>query len=840
MVPRLSLWDFGLPELMVGDAGRERDGERELADGERSEMSSGAGLRRVVAQVVGVAWVIGAALLTLAPALHHGLSLGSYDILSQSGLTRVSGVTVRNTVSGDQIAEMIPWSTQAWTQVHQGHLPLWNPSSGLGLPLAFNWQSGVFSLPSLIGYIFPLHLAYTAQIITTLVIAGTGAYVLARTLRVGVLGCATAGTVFELSGSFMGWLGWPHAAVMSLAPWLFAVAILIMRGRNRTRNIVAFAVLFALAVYAGEPEIFAILLVSLAILVLTVLVMKHRTERDQQHSLRSLVDLSVASLAGAALSAPLLLPGLQVLARSTRSNSTFLDATEVGRSLPPHDLVHLLTQGYNGLPIAGNQVFGDAVYTDTAAYVGLISVALAVLGFVRYKRRPETVAFAVLGVVSLAIVYAPPVEAIFVRLPLVKTVDWHRDLMMVGLCFAIMAGLGMDALVRTSTRRSTQFILAGVLAGGLVLLLLLWLLGTSGLTQLDAGLRRDSFKWPLATGGLALVVLAALWAWTSRGGARQVGDADGVTNQVVVPGPTGDPIDGMRSEFRRPSAGQVTGVLLLLLESAFLVVSGAQLWSSSPQGATATPAVQALERAVGGSTVGFGAFTCYLGPGLSTLGVLPESNILFGVHEFDFYDPILPRGYLQSWAELSKNNPAVLIYNSFCPALTSASEARRYGVKFVLEPHGGAKPTGAVFDERIGPEDLYRIPDSGEAVLVPPASMGGFPAADASGTPVAVDHPTPSTVKITTSNPRDQVLRLRLTDEPGWHATIDGRPLALEPFADVMLQARIPAGRHVIQLRYWPTLFTVGLITAAVCVLLLILLIVTSALHRRHRAARSI
>jgi hypothetical protein len=502
--------------------------------------------------------------------------------------------------------------------------------------------------------------------------------------------------------------------------------------------------------------------------------------------------------------------------------------------------VHLFTQGYNGLPLAANHVFGDAVYTDTAAYVGLISIALAVLGIVRGRRRPETVAFVALGVVSLAIVYAPPIEAILVHLPLVKTIDWHRDLMMVGFCFAILAGFGMDALVRTSTRRSTQFILAGVLACGLVLLLILWLLGTSGLTQLDAGLRRDSLKWPLATGGLALVVLAALWVWTSKGGGRQVGDADELPNEAVAPGPTGDSIDGLRSQFRRPSPGQVAGVLLLLLESAFLVVSGAQLWSSSPDGVRATPAVEALGRAVGSSTVGFGAVTCYLGPGLSTLGVLPESNILFGVHELDFYDPILPRGYLQSWANLSKSNPAVLIYNSFCPALTTASEARRYGVKFVLEPDGGPKPTGAVFDERIGQEDLYRIPNSGDAVLVRPTTSGRLPAADALGTPVAVDRPSPSELRITTSNPRDQVLRLRLTDEPGWHATIDGRPLQLEPFAGVMLQARIPGGHHVIQLHYWPTLFTVGLITAAVCVLFLFLLIVISALHRRRNAARSL
>ena len=758
-------------------------------------------------------------MLTLAPALYHGLSLGSYDILTRSGLTQVSGVTVRNTVTGDQIAEMIPWSTQAWTQVHHGDIPLWNPLSGLGLPLAFNWQSAAFGLPALISYLLPLHLAYTAQIIITLVIAGTGAYALARVLGLGIIGCATAGTVYELSGSFMGWLGWPHAAVMSWAGWLFALAILIVRGKHRARNIAIFALLFALAVYAGEPEIFSILLVSLVIFIVTMLIVKIRVEREARHSLRPLFDLSVAAVAGAALSAPLLLPGLQVLSRSTRNNGTLLAATEVGKALPAHDLVHLLVQGYNGLPIAGNQVFGDAVYTDTAAYVGLIAVALAVLGTVHRWRRPETVGFAALTVATLAITFAPPIEAVFIHIPLVQTIDWHRNLMVVGLCVAILAGVGMDTLVRAGAQKSTQLLLAGTLAGGLVLLLVIWVVGTSGLSQLDARLRRDSLGWPLVTGCLALVVVILLAVITSRGRARRDLPTDGTSVSATRADTSNEGLIGL---IRRVTAGQVAGILLLLLETAFLVSSGAELWSSSADVVRPTPAVASLVRATGSATVGFGVFTCYAGPGLSTLGVLPESNILFGLHELDFYDPVLPRGYFQSWAALSGTSPGAPIFNSFCPALTTASEARRYGVQFVLEPEGAVGPAGAVFDEKIGEEDLYRIPDSADAVLTPATPTGQLPPADATGTPVTMDHPSPSSLSITTSSRSDQVLRLRVTDEPGWHATIDGRPLRLEPFAGVMLQARIPAGHHVIDLHYWPTLFTVGLIVAGICVVLFV------------------
>ncbi len=159
--------------------------------------------RRWLFELVGVGWVIAAAVAVMLPALLHGSSLGPYDFLWRYGLSKQPGVPTGfvGSKAGDQISQFIPWSTLAWKQVHQGHLPLWNPYSALGTPLAFNWQSATFSIPALVGYVFPLSLAYTVQVLTTLAVAGTGAYVFARTLKLGVLAGALAGTVFELSGS---------------------------------------------------------------------------------------------------------------------------------------------------------------------------------------------------------------------------------------------------------------------------------------------------------------------------------------------------------------------------------------------------------------------------------------------------------------------------------------------------------------------------------------------------------------------------------------------------------------------------------------------------------------
>ena len=86
-------------------------------------------LARALPHLLGLAWVAAAGVAVLVPALVHGISLGPFDQLSRYGLSRRPGVVVHYTGPGDQIEMLIPWTTLAWTQVHHGHLPLWNPYS---------------------------------------------------------------------------------------------------------------------------------------------------------------------------------------------------------------------------------------------------------------------------------------------------------------------------------------------------------------------------------------------------------------------------------------------------------------------------------------------------------------------------------------------------------------------------------------------------------------------------------------------------------------------------------------------------------------------------------------
>ncbi len=366
------------------------------------------GRRRAAPDVGGVLFVVAAAVAVMLPALLHGSALGPYDLLSRYGLTKQSGVMVHNSQTTDLIAQMIPWTSLAWTQVHHGQLPLWNPYNGLGMPLAFNWQSATFGLPTLIGYLAPLRLAYTVQVMVTVVLAGTGTYVLGRVLRLGVVASAMAGVVYELSGTFMGFLGWPIAAVLAWAGWLFTAALLIVRGQRRVRAVVFFAVSVAGAVYAGQPDALVLLAPGLLVFIVVLLGLRARSGGGMGTVLRPVGDLVVASVAGAALAAPLILPGF-----SLTTGSVFFHAARANGALSAHDVVNLVFQGYNALPVAQGHWFG----VGTSAYVGVIALVLAVTGAVVCRRRPEVLALVGVSLVMAAVVFVPPLASLMNQLP---------------------------------------------------------------------------------------------------------------------------------------------------------------------------------------------------------------------------------------------------------------------------------------------------------------------------------------------------------------------------------------------------------------------------------------
>lgn len=786
--------------------------------GSRGVPEEGDRPRRWLPDLLGLAWVLVAAGAVMAPSLVHGVSLGPFDQLARYGLLQpfqhgakpLVPASVHNTQLSDLFREMIPWTNLAWTQVHHGFLPLWNPYSGLGAPLAFNWQSAAASLPALVGYLFPVRLDFTVQVLITLAVAGTGTYVFARVLRLGVLGAAMAATVFELSGSFMALLGWPITSTMSWAGWMFALALLIVRGHHRRRDIVLFAVVVALAIYAGQPDTLIVLVVGLAVFVVVMLGI--RVRRWKLPSIgRPVLGLSLGSIAGIGLAAPLLLPGSQLLSGSVRG-------TGQHGALPAHDLLHLILQTFNGSFLSASVTFDTpgVGYVATAAFIGVFALVLAGVGVVARRRQPGVAALGAVLLTAVCLVYLPELVWLIRALGF-GAIRWIRAIQVLVFAFAVLSGVGLDVLVRSHNSRAVRNGLGAGFASVGAVLLIVWTFGRGHLPNVEAAIRNKSFLWPTVEVLIGLFVFGLLVLF-----ARFRSSSSGQQNRWWA-----DP-------------ARMAGVVLLVCSTGFLVALNAPWWPSSSSYLKPTPTVTALKRAVGNSTVGFGGGSCFFPP---TLGIPANVNVAFGIHELDSYDPLTPELLFTSWELETKTFARPLGYaanaipvSTFCPTVQTVSAARLFGVEYVLEFETPKAPPGSVFVARIGNEKLYRIPGVSLATLTPIKTLGQpLPPIDASGTPVSVAQPTPSSWSLHTNASTPQVLRLRLTDVPGFHASLDGKPLPLTRFAGIMLQAKIPPGPHTIEVHYWPDTFNVGIVIAACTVVLTAAVLLVDARRRRTR-----
>jgi hypothetical protein len=565
-------------------------------------------------------------------------------------------------------------------------------------------------------------------------------------------------------------------------------------------------VVFACAVYGGQPEALVVLVLTLAIFLVIVILLRARSARTVRPIVRPIGDLAIATIAGSALAAPLALPGLQLAGLSVRQAASGVN------SLSAHEIAYVIFQGYDGLPIAGSYPFGGTYfYNQTAAYVGVIAVVMAVVAIGVRWRRPEVVALAVATLTMLGITFLPGIATTLDKLPGVGGVNWLRALMTMAFGFAVLAGVGLDALVREASEARVRRWVGGSFVVAALGLASWWLFDRGHILPILLPLRNRSFIWPTINVAVGLIVVVALFLGERRRRRQHPAQPSGPTEA--------------RAHQLRP--GVWAGLTLLAFETIFLVVAGAPMVSSSPQGVPSSPAVATLQRAVGTALVGFG------GPRIcENLGILPSINDVFGVHELGVYDPIIPKAYYQAWEADTGQPGGIPSFNEFCPEVTSSAIARRWGVSYVLEQRGAPGPSGSVYDTRVGNEDLYRIPDASQATLTPVPPDGGNPSPTASATPVAVDNSNPAKWKIVTDAATPQVLRLRLTNVPGWKATIDGRPLALEPYSGIMLQASLPAGRHTVELRYWPSTFTLGLVLAACSAIGLIVAVIVDRKRR--------
>ncbi|HLN05024.1 MAG TPA: YfhO family protein [Acidimicrobiales bacterium] len=752
-----------------------------------------SGWRRWRGDVLGVGAVVVFVLSYLSPALKDGGSLGGYDtVIPLTSLgSGLYAALPHNALNSDSVSQMAAWNAYNWLAIHHLQFPLWNDLTLLGVPHFFNFESATLSLPDLVSYLVPLRYAFLVAVAVKLLIAGTGVYVLCRVLGLQPLSSSFGGVIFMLSGAYASWLSWPLSDVLAWLAWLAALAILAYRWQGRRRYVALLAGATAFSIYGGFPEANVFAVITLGLLLGVSLL--GAWVRHQKLSLAGLARIVAGAVAGIALAAPLWLPGLQVVGLAHRQTETGFPGD------PASALSLLVAPGYFGLPIKGSSWFlAGFNYYETAVYVGVIALVLAGVAMIRWWRIPMVLALAAAAVVAVALSYQTHSFHIVQDLlnhQGLSSIEWLRMRTVLGLPIGVLAALGLETMLKARGERHSLVAYWICVALLVVVVAVLWYRAAAGIASATLlRLRHDSLIWPLGLVA-ACVVAGALFTAAAR-------------NRQRVPG-------------RR--LGWCGAALLAGAEGAFLLFSGVGINSYSHSFYPETPAIARLQATVGNELVGLDTGSPAQDQQFQAVGFFPEVNLGYDVNEYGGHDPLIPEAYFRTWAPGGSDNGGPGL---FLPDVDSAATARRYGIAWILEaPELPGSPVGARYVATLAGERLYAVPG---------ASRFSFVGAAATQDRVTTTtHPVASSWTIRVNAEVRGKLVLRVTDVPGWHATIDGHAVALGTPDGLMMQVSVAPGTHTIVLWYLPSRFVEGLVVALAVLLGLLAAAVLPLVRRR-------
>jgi hypothetical protein len=753
----------------------------------------------------------------------------------------LSGDVFQPADGGDLVSFLYPTYRFAAGELAAGRLPLWNPTLYGGAPLIGDIQAGFLYLPNLALFLTNPAFPYTSLqwfAILHLFWAGLGMYVLLRTLRFEMMGQAAEGVsppervqlsrLAAMSGALAFALCDPlfiHLgnlnliAVLSWLPWILAVYVRALDSAHEQEDwrsgwgwAAAAGVLLALSSYAGHAQ--STLYVGLALAVYTlgwlvrtwfaagphggVQTGRVGAETTETRRARRRTALHALALAGGVvviavlLMGPLLLPALEMTRYTVRAELTYQEA--VAYSLAPvQALVGFVTPGFFGRGPALHWSLWERVEMP---YLGVPTLILAVAGLLlagRERRRWLWVWFGmaifglllslgVYGIVHGLLTWLLPLFDQF-RAPARALILWALGISVlaaVGFDLALRRTLGETPLKTSGGRAFDAFVRWGAFLLGIVAV---------PLSLLALFLTQDDATAFLRASLAALALVLALTAWL-------------LTWLILALVQRGK---------LRPVTG---GGLLIALLFFELAAAGAytDISPSDPTRGFQHPEIVEFLRADPD------LFRIDTDTDIAALWQ-PDTAALAGLQDvYGVANPLLLRSVRDFWQS------------------TGGRGTRRYdllNVKYVLVRAGTPLPEGK-FERVLGPVgelEVYRnrdfaprawwVPDDADLThLELPDQPGG----------AQVTSYAPTAIDMQVEAPRAGYLVLSETWYPGWSAKVNGQNAPIEQVNGVLRAVPVPAGVAEVQLRYWPSSWTWGLIMAAGGLALVAMAVI---LHRR-------
>lgn len=363
------------------------------------------------------------------------------------------------------------WYPQAESFVRSvaaGSWPVWDPFPAGGQPLLADASAQVAYPFTWLNLVLHPWTYYTLFAASHALFSGAGLYVLARHWKMSRSAAFVAAGLWMLSGPFLSLVGlWHHLASAAWIPWVVLTADAALE-TPRPRNGLLWGLAMAGQILGGSADMSAMtaLFVGGQALVRNV-----RWRKPFCSDNRCLIAMAAGAFGLAAgLAAVLWLPALDVARQSARWG---LPAeTRTYWSLHPLSVVEtVLPVLLPGLPLKGSLVsamFGGREPFLTSLYLGAPALVLVAAGLV-FSSASRKRFLAAAGVLALLMAlgrHTPVYGLLVAALPPLQILRYPvKAMVIVALCWALLAGFGLDACGRQDSPHLRRSLLAALAPG---------------------------------------------------------------------------------------------------------------------------------------------------------------------------------------------------------------------------------------------------------------------------------------------------------------------------------------------------------------------------------------
>lgn len=263
--------------------------------------------------------------------------------------------------------------------IKEGSLPLWNSYLFNGFPLLSDPQAGVFYPPSWLSLILPVNVAISWYLLIHIWLAGFGMYAFVRYQGGRWLPSFLAGLVFAFGGVISGRLWAGHSivyATFAWTPWILLGLSWSIKERSFWSAIIS-GVPVGLAILVGHLPSFGYILMIWAAYLTFLFI----TEKDRR--LMVIRQATIALVVGAGLSAIQLIPSAQLTLLSQRTSvADYEFATRF--SFPPAHLVTFIVPEFFGEPLRIGY-WSVPTFEELTYYAGIVALIALIIAL----RKPD-------------------------------------------------------------------------------------------------------------------------------------------------------------------------------------------------------------------------------------------------------------------------------------------------------------------------------------------------------------------------------------------------------------------------------------------------------------------